>query len=502
MEQRYIFTLLAFIGNMVNLFGRDSLRIGVLAIRAEFEACLVNSTLNMTLEDSLNATLDDCGPIVWDDSSVAQLLGSFNYGMVLTMVLGGPLADMAGGKIVMLATTLISSLCTLAVPFLAATSLPLLLTVQVIYGMSGGLVVPALSSMLARWEPVRERGRLATIIYSGSQASAVLAAVLTGLATHTLGWRHAFILLGGLPLLWLLPWILLVSDSPGQQRGISREELHLLLAETSTSAARPSLRDIPVRAILTSGPVWAAVFANTGVAWAAAHTSLLLPQFLAGELKMPLHHTGIAAALPALGCLIVGLAASLFFTAITRTSISLTAARKLCSSLCLWGFALLCIPLLIIPPSPVLVTILSTSSYSLMGFNLAGSWGSPQDIAPNYVATVMGLVGLACYMVTALVPHTLTLATLTLPSSHVWPALFILVASVTALANCIFLALGSADLQPWNWREEERRGKPGGFLASNLEEEEAQLTDEKNLESKNQLVTTWVHHKPLLKDIH
>merc|ERR1712088_961016 len=132
--------------------------------------------------------------------------------------------------------------------------------------MSGGLVVPALSSMLARWEPVRERGR---------QASAVLAAVLTGLATHTLGWRHAFILLGGLPLLWLLPWILLVSDSPGQQRGISREELHLLLAETSTSAARPSLREIPVRAILTSGPVWAAVFANAGVAWAAAHTSLL-----------------------------------------------------------------------------------------------------------------------------------------------------------------------------------------------------------------------------------
>merc|ERR1719458_1420103 len=250
MEQRYIFTLLAFIGNMVNLFGRDSLRIGVLAIRAEFEACLVNSTLN--------ATEEDCGPVVWDDSSVAQLLGSFNYGMVLTMVLGGPLADMAGGKIVMLATTLISSLCTLAVPFLAATSLPLLLTVQVIYGMSGGLVVPALSSMLARWEPVRERGRLATIIYSGSQASAVLAAVLTGLATYTLGWRHAFILLGGLPLLWLLPWILLVSDSPGQQRGISREELHLLLAETATSAARPSLRDIPVRAILSSGPVWAA----------------------------------------------------------------------------------------------------------------------------------------------------------------------------------------------------------------------------------------------------
>ena len=496
MEQRYIFTLLAFIGNMVNLFGRDSLRIGVLAIRAEFEACLVNSTLKETERD--------CGPIVWDDSSVAQLLGSFNYGMVLTMVLGGPLADIAGGKRVMLATTLISSLCTLAVPLLASTSLPLLLTVQVVYGMSGGLVVPALSSMLARWEPVRERGRLATIIYSGSQASAVLAAILTGLATHTLGWRHAFILLGGLPLLWLLPWLLFVSDSPGQQRGISREELHLLLAETSTSAARPSLRDIPVKAILSSGPVWAAVLANAGVAWAAAHTSLLLPQFLAGQLKMPLHHTGVAAALPALGCLLTGLLASLFFTTITRTSISLSAARKLCSSLCLWGFALLSVPMLVFPPSPVFVTVLATSSYSLMGFNLAGAWGSPQDIAPNYVATVMGLVGLACYVVTALVPHTLTLATILLPADDVWPALFMLVAAVTAVANCIFLAFASADLQPWNWREEDRQEQrckedDVGFLAANIREEEEHLNSKQEI--KTQLTTTWVHHKPLLKDI-
>ena len=160
--------------------------------------------------------------------------------------------------------------------------------------------------------------------------------------------------------------------------------------------------------------------------------------------------------------------------------------------------------MLVFPPSPVFVTVLATSSYSLMGFNLAGAWGSPQDIAPNYVATVMGLVGLACYVVTALVPHTLTLATILLPANDVWPALFMLVAAVTAVANCIFLAFASADLQSWNWREEDRQEQrckedDVGFLAANIREEEEHLNSKQEI--KTQLTTTWVHHKPLLKDI-
>ena len=450
MEQRYIFTLLAFIGNMINMFGRDSLRIGVLAIRAEYETCLQNTSSLLVLRPTNLST--ECGPIVWDDGSVAQLLGSFNYGMVLTMLVGGPVADMVGGKYVLLLTTLVSSLSCLVLPLLVASSLPLLLASQLVYGMSGGLVVPALSSMIARWEPLSERGRLATLIYSGSQASAVGTAVFSGIVMHSLDWRLVFLLLGSLPLLWLLPWLCLVSDSPLQRRGISQEELHLLLAETATSCSRPRLRDIPVRSILCSGPVWGAVLGNAGVAWAAAHTSLLLPQYLAGELHLPLHHTGVAAALPYLGCCLAGLLSSLLYSWLVRArGLAPTTARKLCSSLCLWGFALLCLPLSLLPSDPFLVTLLSSASYSLMGFNLVGAWSAPQDMAPNYVATVMGLVGLVSYLVTALVPHTLGLAASLLPPQQVWPGLFLLVAAVAFLANLAFLGLGSSQLQSWNW---------------------------------------------------
>ena len=43
--------------------------------------------------------------------------------------------------------------------------------VQVVAGLGGGLVVPALSALVASWEPVAEAGRLATVVYTGSQVS-------------------------------------------------------------------------------------------------------------------------------------------------------------------------------------------------------------------------------------------------------------------------------------------------------------------------------------------
>ena len=59
---RYVFTVLACLGNMISLLGRDSLRLAVLPMKEE---------LNMTTEE------------------VSHVLAGYNYGMTVTMVLGG-----------------------------------------------------------------------------------------------------------------------------------------------------------------------------------------------------------------------------------------------------------------------------------------------------------------------------------------------------------------------------------------------------------------------------
>jgi hypothetical protein len=89
-------------------------------------------------------------------------------------------------------------------------------------------------------------------------------------------------------------------------------------------------------------------------------------------------------------------------------------------------------------------------SYNSTGFNLVGAWSNPLDIAPNYVGTVMGISGLFCYIIGALVPNTLGLASTIIPPEDVWTFLFFLVVGVTIISNMLFLLLGTADLQEWN----------------------------------------------------
>ena len=57
--------------------------------------------------------------------------GGYNYGMVVTMLAGGPLADCLGGKWLLLGGALVSCLCTSLVPILAPINISLVAVVQV-----------------------------------------------------------------------------------------------------------------------------------------------------------------------------------------------------------------------------------------------------------------------------------------------------------------------------------------------------------------------------------
>ena len=430
---RYVFTMLACLGNMISLLGRDSLRLAVLPMKEE---------LNMTTEE------------------VSHVLAGYNYGMTVTMVLGGPLSDILGGKWLLLLVTLISGLCTGLVPVLAPVSPVLVVVSQVVSGLAGGLVVPALGAMIARWEPLSERGQLATVIYSGSPASAVFSSLFTGYVSYHHDWRITFYTLGSLPLVWALPWLILVTDNPSLSRLTSQSEKNLLTEEIPASLQRPALRDIPMRKLVTSSPVFAMVTANVAVIWATVHTSLLLPQYLNDVIGLPLHHNSLVSTLPFLGCCLVGLLSSLFSSWILKAGLSKTAARKVCSSICLFGFALLSLPVPFIESSSSAVIVLTMAAFSLTGFRYVGPWNNPLDLAPSFAGTLMGLSGMFCYLTAALVPHTTHIMATVLRQENVWTGLFLLVSGAAVMANIVFLVVGTADLQEWN-SVTQSGGKPG-----------------------------------------
>ena len=103
MQGRYIFTLLACLGNMMNLLGRDSLRLAILPMQTEF---------NLTVSEG------------------SHVLGGYNYGMMITCWVGGPLSGILGGKWLLVVVTLLSALSTALVPLLADLSVAWLVVSQ------------------------------------------------------------------------------------------------------------------------------------------------------------------------------------------------------------------------------------------------------------------------------------------------------------------------------------------------------------------------------------
>ena len=450
---RYLFAFLASVGNMICLLGRDSMRIATLEMKME---------LNLTEADNSNILSKELTKIILNN---IKFLGGYSYGMLGTMLLGGPLADTLGGKWVLVLVTLVSSSCTLLVPLLAPLSTPALVCVQVVSGLGGGLVVPALSSMIARWEPVSETGKLATIIYTGSQLSMVFSSIFTGYISYSYNWQLAFYLLGSVPLLWTIPWLLLVDDDPSKSRLTSELERDMLREETQSSDFRPSLRNIPILRIFSSSGVIAVIAANIGVSWANSHTSLLMPQFIDG-LGYPIFTTSILSTISFIGTSVIGLISPHVFSLIRRYNISTTVARKLSCSICLVGFSILTFPTAFIDQEsyPILIIVLGTFSCSLLGFNLVGAWGNPQDISPNYVGTIMGIMGFFNEITRSVVLHTKTLITSQVVDDEVWPILFILASGVTVVANGVYLMLGTSETQEWD----------------SLSESKENLSDEKN----------------------
>ena len=367
------------------------------------------------------------------------------------MLVGGPLADTLGGKWVLVLVTLLSSSCTLLVPVLAPLSLPALVCVQVVSGLGGGLVVPALSSMIARWEPVSETGKLATVIYTGSQLSMVFSSIFTGYISHAYNWQLAFYLMGSIPLLWTIPWLLLVQDDPSKSRLTSDQEREMLQEETMNSKCRPKLRNIPILRILSSPSVFAVIVANIGVSWANSHNSLLLPQFFM-SLGFPILTTSIISTIPFLGTSLIGLLSPHVFRQIKRCKFTTTVARKICSSICLVGFSMFTFPTAFIvqESNPIFIIALATISCSLLGFNLVGAWGNPQDISPTYVGTIMGIMGLSNEITKSVVLQTKFLITSQVEDDEIWPILFLLASGVTVVTSGVYLVLGNAETQEWD----------------------------------------------------
>lgn len=113
-----------------------------------------------------------------------------------------------------------------------ANGLASLIAARVLLGVGQSVAFPASARAVANWFPDRERGTVTGAYLMGVRLGQALVSITAGYLLNAYGWKLFFMLIGLVPLVWLLPWNLFLKR--WEHRGVS------MAAATKARPASPS----------------------------------------------------------------------------------------------------------------------------------------------------------------------------------------------------------------------------------------------------------------------
>lgn len=125
-----------------------------------------------------------------------------------------------------------------------AHSWPVLAGLRALMGFSEGSANPAGMKATAEWFPAKERGLAGGVYNIGASVGSMVAPPLVVWAILTYNWQSAFVITGGLGLLWVALWVLLYR-APGEHPALSEQERTYIKsgqeAHLESDGKRPSI---------------------------------------------------------------------------------------------------------------------------------------------------------------------------------------------------------------------------------------------------------------------
>ncbi|KZS40942.1 MFS transporter [Aquimarina aggregata] len=160
------------------------------------------------------------------DKEMGWGLSIFALGYALFQTPSGYLADKYGARKVLTVVVSIWSIFT-AITGVVYNFFALLI-VRFLFGVGEAGAFPGMARAIFKWIPVKERGLVHGINFSGGRIGAAIALPIVAWLINLVGWRMSFVILGGIGVLWALIWFWWYRDNPKNHKSMTIEELVII----------------------------------------------------------------------------------------------------------------------------------------------------------------------------------------------------------------------------------------------------------------------------------
>ena len=383
----------------------------------------------------------------WSELQVGIVLGTFYVGYMISMTLGGYLADKYGGKKVLGYALIIWSLFTIVTPFFAYSGLWWLIFIRILLGLGEGVTFPAWHSIYARWIPFNERTRAVGFTNSGIAAGTVFGYVVAAVIIANYSWEWVFYTFGVMGIFWYFFWQRTVTSYPEDNKNLSNNELQLIKAEAPSNSTPPS---IPFLKLIKNWPFLAIAVATFCNNWALFTFISYLPKFVNapiadGGMGIDLGSSAFIYSLlmPSLVAMFSLILGGYISDSFIKKGYQVIYVRKTVNSIGFFGSAIFLY--LISLQDTLFNAIFLLCLIQLCTGICAGGFGvNHADLGPKYTGTLVGISGSIGMIAAIFSPM---VAGLVLEVTSSWDVIFYICSGILVFGGLFYLKFGSADRQ-------------------------------------------------------
>ena len=383
----------------------------------------------------------------WSELQVGIILGSFYFGYMITMIIGGYLADKYGGKRVLGYGLLIWSLFTIITPFFAYSGLWWLILIRVLMGLGEGITFPSWHAIYARWIPFNERTRVVAFTNSGIAAGTVFGYVVAAAIISNYSWEWVFYSFGILGVFWYFFWSKSVTSYPEDNKNISHHELQLIKNE---APANSSPLSIPFLKLVSNGPFMAIAVATFCNNWSLYTFLSYLPKFV----NSPISEGGMgidlgsslfvyAILIPSLVSIFSLIMGGVIADSLIKKGHEIIKVRKVVNSIGFFGSAIF-LYLISLQEALFNVVFLLCLINVCSGICAGGFGVNHADLGPKYTGSLVGISGSIGMVAAILSPM---VAGLILEITNSWDVIFYICSAVLIFGGLFYLLFASANRQ-------------------------------------------------------